>query len=229
MHLSSLFRYSLAFALTLALVSLFTGCGEQKKPTTPPEQSVEQERTEESGPEAAETPTEEPKEESASSKETSAASAKAMPTLAELSGKIEKDLINSSGKAYDKSPLEKADYLAIYYSAHWCPPCRKFTPKLVQFYNEVKPKHANFELVFVSADHSEKAMLEYMKEVSMPWPALKYAVATDENALTNYEGDGIPHLVFLNKEGKLLSSSVENGEYVGPQKVIEDIKKTLNK
>ena len=52
--------------------------------------------------------------------------------------------------------------IAVYYSAHWCPPCRAFTPELVKFYDETKANHPDFELVFVSSDHSAKEMKEYM-------------------------------------------------------------------
>ena len=40
--------------------------------------------------------------------------------------------------------MTKADLegkvIGIYFSAHWCPPCRGFTPKLVEWYGKVKLK-----------------------------------------------------------------------------------------
>jgi nucleoredoxin len=53
-----------------------------------------------------------------------------------------------------------------------CPPCRGFTPQLVQFYN----KHhvsKNFEIIFVSSDQDEAHFNEYYNE--MPWLALTFS------------------------------------------------------
>ena len=59
-----------------------------------------------------------------------------------------------TGPAVEGAPK----YTALYFSAHWCPPCRMFTPKLVEWYNNFKPKHPDFELVFVSSDRDQAAM-----------------------------------------------------------------------
>ncbi len=65
--------------------------------------------------------------------------------------------------------------LGIYFSAHWCPPCRAFTPQLVQWHDKVKagPNGNNFNIVFVSSDRDEKSMKDYFGE--MPWHALPYS------------------------------------------------------
>jgi hypothetical protein len=42
---------------------------------------------------------------------------------------------------------------------------RSFTEILVKFYNEAKIKKLPIEIIFVSADVTEKRMFEYMKEV----------------------------------------------------------------
>ncbi len=68
----------------------------------------------------------------------------------------------------------QAKYIALYYGAGWCGPCHKFTPDLVAFYNEMKPKCPDFEVVFVSRDSSAAEMDNYMAEMKMPWPALRY-------------------------------------------------------
>ena len=52
----------------------------------------------------------------------------------------------------DGTELENKKLIAFYYSAHWCAPCRKFTPELVDYYNRVAPQHPEFEIIFISAD-----------------------------------------------------------------------------
>ena len=82
---------------------------------------------------------------------------------------------NGSLVSVDDDAISKKKLIAYYFSAHWCGPCRKFTPKLVEYYNRIAPQHPEFEIVFVSSDKSAEAMEGYMKEVGMPWPAIAYA------------------------------------------------------
>lgn len=42
--------------------------------------------------------------------------------------------------------------VGLYFSAHWCPPCRAFTPVLAEVYRTLKHKRDDFEVVFVSGD-----------------------------------------------------------------------------
>ncbi len=118
-------------------------------------------------------------------------------------------------------------YYALYFSAGWCGPCQAFTPKLVAFYNAMKPKHPEFELIFISKDNSETEQIVYMKEKSMPWPALRFWAAKSSPNLTRYGGKGIPHLVLIDAAGNVLSDSYVGENYVGPEKVMTDIQAKL--
>ena len=116
-------------------------------------------------------------------------------------------------------------YIALYFSAHWCPPCRMFTPKLVEWYNEFKPKHPNFELVFVSSDQDEAAMKDYIKGDKMPWPYVQFDKAKDE-MFRKYSSDGIPYLVLIGENGKDMTGKKEN-EWQSPQEVLAEIEKIV--
>ena len=63
--------------------------------------------------------------------------------------------------------------IGIYFSAHWCGPCRGFTPQLAQYYKAIKAKHPRFEIVFASSDRDDASFQEYYSE--MPWLALLLA------------------------------------------------------
>ncbi|GMS91282.1 hypothetical protein PENTCL1PPCAC_13457 [Pristionchus entomophagus] len=59
--------------------------------------------------------------------------------------------------------------LGIYFSAHWCPPCRAFTPLLKDFYDELVEENAPFEIVFMSSDKDEATLKKYLEEVHGDW------------------------------------------------------------
>ncbi|HEY1769551.1 MAG TPA: thioredoxin-like domain-containing protein [Chthoniobacterales bacterium] len=125
----------------------------------------------------------------------------------------------------DMSGAENKKLIAIYFSAHWCAPCRKFTPQLVDFYNRVESQHPEFEIVFFSFDHSRADWETYLRETRMPWLAIDYDQLGALSGLKQICGDGIPSLVLLDGTGHVLSTSYDNGKYVGPQKVVADIVK----
>jgi len=124
---------------------------------------------------------------------------------------------------FDDSALENKKLIGLYFSAHWCGPCRKFTPDLVAYYNRVIPEHPEFEIIFVSSDKSASEMETYMRETSMPWPAIDFQKIPGKSEIVKYAGRGIPCLVLIDASGKVISNSFEGSNYVGPRKVLSDL------
>lgn len=145
-----------------------------------------------------------------------------------FSQRVYADLVSSQGgrlKRFVPEDNASPKYFAFYRSASWCPPCRKFTPKLVQFYKKQKRSGAAFELVFISSDKSEEAMADYMKDYSMDWPAFEFG--KNKNIVSS-SGGGIPNLIVTDANGKkLLDSYDASGNYIGPYKVMAELEKLL--
>jgi thiol-disulfide isomerase/thioredoxin len=105
------------------------------------------------------------------------------------------------------------DLVFLYASAHWCPPCRKYTPQLIQFYNDAKKLYASdprrtksVEIVFVSADHDMSGFKNYY--ASMPWLAVPYDADTRDRLLSWMKVSGVPRLMVLNgRTGKIVESN----------------------
>ncbi|KAF3431255.1 hypothetical protein FNV43_RR25985 [Rhamnella rubrinervis] len=95
--------------------------------------------------------------------------------------------------------------LALYFSASWCGPCRRFTPTLVEVYNELASK-GDFEVVFVSADEDEESFSGYFSK--MPWLAVPFSDSDARNRLDElFKVNGIPYLVIIDENGKVSSDS----------------------
>lgn len=91
----------------------------------------------------------------------------------------------------------------FYYTASWCAPCQKFTPQLVEFYNENKNK--DFEIILITSDSDEDAMAEYATNKKMPWPHLKLRKVDDFKKDFPNKLKGIPYLAVTNLQGEILT------------------------
>lgn len=108
--------------------------------------------------------------------------------------------------------LKEKPFVGVYFSAHWCPPCRRFTPELVEFYT----KQQDLEVVFVSRDKSSDEMASYY--ASMPWLAVPFEESElRERLAAKYGVKGIPTLVVLDKDGKLITTDGRSGVSSSPE------------
>ncbi|CAF1632899.1 unnamed protein product [Adineta ricciae] len=89
----------------------------------------------------------------------------------------------------------KGKVFGFYFSAHWCPPCRLFTPKLIDFYKKYA-EEKKLEIIFLSSDNDQESFDEYYKE--MPWLTLDFNEQDKKDEIENkFEISGIPKLILI--------------------------------
>lgn len=95
-----------------------------------------------------------------------------------------------------------AKYILLYFSAHWCPPCRGFTPKLAMFYDTVNMPNHQVEVIYISRDKNPDQYNEYYSE--MPWIALPFEDKARIAAIGNrYQIQQIPALILIDSQGNM--------------------------
>jgi nucleoredoxin len=120
---------------------------------------------------------------------TAAIGTKTEPTIEDLLGS---SLLTAIGKtSTTKSLLAGKQFLLLYFSASWCPPCKAFTPILKDFYQTHKKV---LEIVYVSSDRQAQEFVDYFGQ--MPWTALESAEQRQVLARA-MNITGIPALIVL--------------------------------
>ncbi|XP_010553606.1 PREDICTED: probable nucleoredoxin 1 [Tarenaya hassleriana] len=99
-------------------------------------------------------------------------------------------------------------HILLYFSAHWCPPCRGFTPKLVEVYKQIKARDEAFELIFISSDRDQASFDEYYSE--MPWLALPFGDPRKQSLARTFKVSGIPMLVALGPTGRTITTEARD-------------------
>jgi thiol-disulfide isomerase/thioredoxin len=129
---------------------------------------------------------------------------------------------------FDPAARKEPEFYLVYFGADWCPPCRAFSPKLVEAYHRLqKAAPDKFEVVFVSSDREGAEQLKYVRHVNMPWPVLRFSQVGRAPAIERWAGSGIPCLVVITREGEALVHSYRGAEYVGPYDVLEKFETLL--
>lgn len=95
--------------------------------------------------------------------------------------------------------------IGLYFSAQWCYPGIKFTPKLASIYQKINHKTTNhdFEIVFLSSDRDQISFDSYFE--TMPWMAMPYGDPNIRHLSEYFDVQGIPSLVILGPDGKTVT------------------------
>jgi nucleoredoxin len=120
---------------------------------------------------------------------------------------LDGNLVVLDGSKFTKRDLEKkpTKYYIFYYTASWCGPCQQYTPGLVKFYNENRPKYDTFEIVLVTSDSDKGDMLAYAKDKKMPWPHVDFSKVEKVEEKLGHDVRGIPTIVVCGLDGKVVS------------------------
>jgi len=70
-----------------------------------------------------------------------------------------------------------------------CPPCKVFTPILMNVYQMLATANRNFEVVYIGSDRSVEYFTEYFS--SMPWLAVPFGDARNDKLTKHFNVRGI--------------------------------------
>ncbi|KAH1121517.1 hypothetical protein J1N35_004677 [Gossypium stocksii] len=104
--------------------------------------------------------------------------------------------------------------VGLYFSAQWCFPCAKFTPKLISVYHKIKQSLEGkgggeyFEIVFVSNDRDQSSFDSYYG--TMPWLALPFGDPIIRTLAKYFDVQGIPCLIIIGPDGKTVTKQGRN-------------------
>ncbi|MDR1881972.1 MAG: AhpC/TSA family protein [Prevotella sp.] len=97
----------------------------------------------------------------------------------------------------------KGKYVLVDFWASWCPPCRAEMPKLVEAYKQYKDK--GLEIAGVSLDKTNEDWVKGIGDLGITWPQISDLKYWDSELAAAYGVNSIPHLVLLDKDGKIIA------------------------
>ena len=106
------------------------------------------------------------------------------------------------------SEVTEYPLIGIYFSAHWCPPCNRFTPILIDFYKKANEEKKEIEIIFASFDRDTKSFDEYYG--SMPWISIPFENEMRETIAEAFGINGIPALLIFDNKGNLIEQEARN-------------------
>ena len=120
------------------------------------------------------------------------------------------NLLTKEGVKPTSEVLGGKRFVGIYFSAHWCPPCRRFTPTLSEVYSMIHEENeSDLEIIFVSSDRDQGSFQEYYD--SMTFCALPFEAREEKDALSKlYSVSGIPTLIILDENGNTVDKDGRN-------------------
>jgi len=100
----------------------------------------------------------------------------------------------------------KGKYVLLDFWAAWCGPCRQSNPRVVELYKRYKDN--GFEIVGISLDQTKEAWVKAIKDDNITWPQMSDLGYWQSAAAKLYSVNSIPHMVLLDKDGKIIAKGI---------------------
>lgn len=130
-----------------------------------------------------------------------------------------------AGRLAATPPPTHARYVAFYFGASWCGPCRAFQPELRRSHERLRAIGASVEIVFVSDDRSCPRMAEYITAARMPWPAVACRDRDRLAWLQRARGAALPGLLVYQADGTLVASSWSTSGNSRPREALAELER----
>lgn len=95
------------------------------------------------------------------------------------------------------------EFLALYFSASWCPPCKRFLPALKKFHSAAGGR---VQIVLMGQDQSPQARESYYEKSEMPWLTVPFGSSLPDVMSSKLGIRGIPSIVVFDRDGNLVSA-----------------------
>jgi len=120
----------------------------------------------------------------------------------ELQGKL---VDGQTGQPKPLDPDSPPRYFVLYAAARWCPYTQAFTPQLLKVYQEMKPKHPDFEVIYLPGEKSDAELKQYAKEMAFPWPVVEYSQKEKMAVIATLIGrSSTPEIEVVDRYGNLI-------------------------
>ncbi|TDM14693.1 TlpA family protein disulfide reductase [Macrococcus bovicus] len=130
---------------------------------------------------------------------------------------ISKEPVQSlEGQKLELSRELSADINIINFWASWCEPCNQEMPELIQ-YNQEKPNH--IKLIGMNVQDKEKGRTSFLNKYQPDYPI----VIGSERMVKQYKIYNIPTTIFVNKEGRVLTTYVGELEAGKLETLIQEV------
>ena len=134
-----------------------------------------------------------------------AAPAKPQAPNPRLNKAIDLKFTSVDGKEVDLASL-KGKVVLIDFWATWCGPCVAELPNVLKAYEKLHTK--GFEIVGISLDSDKSKLEAFTKEKGMTWPQFFDGKGWKNEISTGFDIHSIPAMWLVDKNGKLVSTTV---------------------
>ena len=121
---------------------------------------------------------------------------------------IGRSLKNRDFEEVNIEKLKEAKVIGLLFSARSCPPSRKFTELLLEFYQEVNCDSFKFEVIWICLDSEEEEYKKFM--IKAPFLSIPFGDPKIKDIVARFSVTAIPKLIIFNSNGTKLSDDGRN-------------------